>query len=102
MNLDRRCISLTQVKLPIGTKVRVIAILNQTLATIVDLKAQIKSVCWNVTGINCIGLPEIFTQMVDQIEEYTDIFALRITHLGRLASVTVHVAAEVSMLLQVA
>ena len=92
MNANQQCISLIQDELPISTRVRVIAILNQMLATIADLTTQIKSAAGNVTGIDCMGLPKIFSQMADQLEEYTDIFALRITHLGGLTSVTVRVA----------
>lgn len=48
------------VELPIATRLQVIAILNR----IADLKAQVKSACWNVITSNCIELQE-FAEMAN-------------------------------------
>jgi starvation-inducible DNA-binding protein len=88
----------TQLNLPVSTQVRAIAILNYTLATLVDLKTQIKYAQWNVTGTNCAPLQELFAEIAAQLEEYTDIFAERITELGGLASITAREVSALSVL----
>ena len=73
--------------------------LNSTLATTVDLKAQPKQAQWNVvTGNNCEPLQELYADMATELEEYTDIFAEQLKALGGLALAIAKVAAERSAL----
>lgn len=89
----------TASEISVATKMQVIALLNFTLATTVDLKTQIKQAQWNVVvGSNCEPLQELFADMAIQLEEYIDMFAERIKILGGRAIVTSRVAAELSML----
>lgn len=97
-NYHQQCVLPTQIELPTATKVQVIAILNLTLATTVDLRTQVKHAYWNITGNNCAPLQELFADMAAELEEYIDIFAERITDLGGLATTTTRVAAELSLL----
>ncbi len=86
-------------ELSVAAKVRVIALLNSTLATTVDLRMQIKQAQYNVVmGSNYEPLQELFSDMATQLEEYIDIFAERIKALGGLALVTARVAAQLSVL----
>ena len=97
--LHHQCFLPTSSDIPPATKVQVIAILNSTLATAVDLKTQIKQAYWNVvTGSNCEPLRELFAEIATQLEEYIDIFAEQIKALGGLAIATARVAAQVSLL----
>lgn len=71
-----------------------IGILNERLADSVDLKSQAKHAHWNVKGMNFIALHELFDQVAEEVEGYTDMIAERATTLGGTAEGTVQVAAK--------
>src|SRR5476651_2395982 len=71
--------------LPKDARVKVIGILNQRLADIIDLQTQLKQAHWNVKGPNFIGLHELFDKIAATVETYADKIAERIVQLGGTA-----------------
>src|ERR1017187_9001027 len=74
------------------------ALMNQRLASAVDLQLQIKQAHWNVKGPSFIGLHELFDKVDEAVESYVDMIAERIVQLGGIAEGTVRVAAARSRL----
>ncbi len=69
------------------------ALMNQRLASAVDLQSQLKQAHWNVKGPSFIGLHELFDQVAEAVEGYVDQIAERIVQLGGVAEGTVRMAA---------
>src|SRR4051812_43292269 len=84
--------------LPSKTRTEVIGIVNQRLADITDLQAQLKQAHWNVKGPHFIGLHELFDKIAEDVENYVDLIAERIVQLGGIAEGTVRVAGSRSRL----
>ncbi len=74
------------------------ALLNQRLASAVDLQMQMKQAHWNVKGPSFIGLHELFDKVAEAVENYVDEIAERIVQLGGVAEGTVRMAAARSRL----
>src|SRR5271154_1874280 len=74
------------------------ALMNQRLASAVDLQMQMKQAHWNVKGPSFIGLHELFDKVAEAVEDYVDMLAERIAQLGGVAEGTVRVAAARSRL----
>jgi starvation-inducible DNA-binding protein len=70
------------------------ALMNQRLASAVDLQLQMKQAHWNVKGPSFIGLHELFDKVDEAVENYVDMIAERIVQLGGIAEGTVRVAAS--------
>ena len=68
-------------------------LLNQRLASAVDLQMQMKQAHWNVKGPSFIALHELFDKVNEAVEGYVDTIAERIVQLGGIAEGTVRVAA---------
>jgi len=68
-------------------------LMNQRLASAVDLQMQMKQAHWNVKGPNFIGLHELFDKVHEAVEDYVDQIAERIVQLGGIAHGTVRVSA---------
>lgn len=88
----------TRIDMPINLRAQVVAILNQTLATILDLKTQAKQAHWNVKGMDFLQLHELFDEIAGELEGYVDMVAERVTALGGTALGTARIAAAESML----
>lgn len=88
----------TRIDMPAETRLQVIAVLNQTLASTLDLKTQVKQAHWNVKGMDFYQLHELFDEMATELEEYIDLVAERVTALGGLAMGTARIAATQSEL----
>jgi len=73
-------------------------LLNATLATVTDLKTQVKQAHWNVKGTDFYQLHEMFDEIAGELEEHADLVAERITALGGYAYGTVRAAAGGSIL----
>ena len=73
-------------------------LMNQRLASAVDLQMQMKQAHWNVKGPSFIGLHELFDKVDEAVESYVDMIAERIVQLGGIAEGTVRVAAARSRL----
>jgi starvation-inducible DNA-binding protein len=69
------------------------ALMNQRLASAVDLQLQMKQAHWNVKGPSFIGLHELFDKVAEAVEGYVDMIAERIVQLGGVAEGTVRMAA---------
>ncbi|HEV2454571.1 MAG TPA: DNA starvation/stationary phase protection protein Dps [Verrucomicrobiae bacterium] len=74
------------------------ALMNQRLASAVDLQLQMKQAHWNVKGPSFIGLHELFDKVDEAVESYVDKIAERIVQLGGIAEGTVRVSAARSRL----
>jgi len=70
------------------------ALLNQRLASAVDLQMQMKQAHWNVKGPSFIGLHELFDKVAEAVEGYVDQIAERIVQLGGVAEGTMRMAAS--------
>lgn len=88
----------TRIDLAEEVRAQEIELLNQTLATTLDLKTQTKQAHWNVKGANFLQLHELFDTMATELEGYVDMVAERITTLGGVAMGTARIAAEASVL----
>ena len=73
-------------------------LMNQRLASAVDLQTQMKQAHWNVKGPSFIALHELFDKVDEAVESYVDMIAERIVQLGGIAQGTARVAASLSRL----
>ena len=96
--VNKQKIYSTRIDLAEKVRVEVIELLNQTLATTLDLKTQAKQAHWNVKGMDFYQLHELFDEMSGELEEYVDMVAERVTALGGTALGTARIAAYASIL----
>ena len=96
--VNRQKIYTIRIDLAEEVRVKVIELLNQTLAATLDLKTQTKQAHWNVKGMDFYQLHELFDEMSGELEEYVDMVAERVTALGGIALGTARVAASESIL----
>lgn len=61
------------------------ALLQARLSDALDLEAQAKQAHWNVKGPHFLQLHELFDRLHDEIEQFVDQLAERITALGHVA-----------------
>ncbi|WP_036486503.1 DNA starvation/stationary phase protection protein Dps [Myxosarcina sp. GI1] len=88
----------TRIDLATEIRSQVNILLNQSLATAIDLKSQIKYAHWNVKGQDFYQLHLLFDEIASEVEEFIDLIAERVTTLGGEALGTVRIAAERSQL----
>jgi starvation-inducible DNA-binding protein len=88
----------TRLDLDESIRTKSIALLNQSLASTLDLKTQVKQAHWNVKGKDFYQLHLLFDEMAEELEEFVDLLAERITALGGYAMGTTRVAAKQSEL----
>lgn len=88
----------TKNDIPRENRLQISALLNQRLASAVDLQLQMKQAHWNIKGPNFIALHELFDQVAEAVEGYVDQIAERIVQLGGIAEGTARVAAARSQL----
>lgn len=88
----------TSIDIGAETRSKVIELLNQTVATTLDLKTQVKQAHWNVKGMDFYQLHQLFDELATELEEFTDLFAERVTALGGLAMGTARMAVAASIL----
>jgi starvation-inducible DNA-binding protein len=86
----------TRIDVPPEVQVEVIDLLNQTLATSLDLRTQVKQAHWNVKGMQFYQLHQLFDEIATQLDEYIDALAQRVTALGGVAMGTARTAASQS------
>lgn len=94
----RSFVYLTRIDIPEATRSHVNSLLNQSLATAIDLKTQIKYAHWNVKGKDFYQLHLLFDEIAAEVEEFIDLMAERITTLGGEAMGTARIAAQRSQL----
>ena len=88
----------SRIDLPEDTRANVIALLNQTLATTIDLQSQAKQAQWNVKGLDFLQLHELFDELSGELIEFIDLVAERVTALAGVALGTARIAASDSVL----
>jgi starvation-inducible DNA-binding protein len=88
----------TRIDLPESIRRKVIDLLNQSLADVLDLGLQTKQAHWNVKGPNFIALHELFDKFAEELEEFSDDMAERAVALGGVALGTSEVIARRSRL----
>ena len=84
--------------LPENVRGKMIDLLNEQLADVLDLGLQAKQAHWNVKGPHFIGLHELFDKVAEEVEEFTDSIAERAVELGGVALGTAQVIAKNSRL----
>lgn len=90
----------TKIDIPEQNRIAVIELLNQALASAIDLKTQAKQAHWNVKGLDFYQLHLLFDEMAEELEDFVDTIAERVTILGGTALGTAVMAAERSELPQ--
>jgi starvation-inducible DNA-binding protein len=75
-------------------------LLNLHLAICLDVMLQTKQAHWNVKGPNFIALHELFDDINEDFEEYSDLLAERIVQLGGVAEGTAVVVSKRTTLKQ--
>jgi starvation-inducible DNA-binding protein len=88
----------TQINIPAERRTGLIELLNQSLASIFDLFSQTKQAHWNVKGEEFYQLHELFDEIAEELEEFTDEIAERAVTLGGTALGTVRMSAQGSIL----
>jgi len=88
----------TENEIPEKRRSELNTLMNQRLASAVDLQMQMKQAHWNVKGPSFIGLHELFDKVDEAVESYVDMIAERIVQLGGIAEGTVRVSAARSLL----
>jgi len=88
----------TRIDLPKAARRKVIDLLNQNLADVLDLGLQAKQAHWNVKGPQFIALHELFDKLAEELEEFSDDIAERAVALGGVALGTSQVIAKQSRL----
>jgi len=81
----------TRMDLPAGKRERLVAVLNQRLADLIDLHAQAKQAHWNVKGPQFFSLHKLFDEVAGAIDEFVDLVAERAVQLGGVAEGTVQI-----------
>lgn len=64
------------------SRAKVVNLLNDTIAVLIDLRLQVKQAHWNVRGSNMIAIHEMLDGFVGQLDESTDELAERAVALG--------------------
>jgi starvation-inducible DNA-binding protein len=88
----------TRNDLPLGTRTKVVKLLNERLADAIDLGTQVKHAHWNVKGPNFIALHELFDKVAEALEDHIDTIAERATALGGVAQGTLAAVARATSL----
>lgn len=78
----------TKNDLSLKTRTKIIELLNQSLADLIDLQLQSKQAHWNVKGPQFIALHELFDDVHAKATEFSDIVAERLVALGGTAEGT--------------
>jgi Ferritin-like domain len=66
-----------------------IELLNKHVAVAIDLHGQVKHAHWNVRGPAFIAIHELFDEIADEVEDYSDALAERSAAVGGTAQRTV-------------
>lgn len=88
----------TKNDLPEKTRTAAVELLLARLADAIDLGTQIKQAHWTVKGPNFIALHELFDDIHEDVEEYTDTIAERAIQLGGQTAGTVRAVAKATTL----
>lgn len=84
----------TKNSLPEKVRVQMSGMLQSHLSNSLDLTTQAKQAHWNVKGPDFISLHELFDELAEDSEKYSDLIAERIAQLGGVAEGTLRAAAK--------
>lgn len=90
----KKSLHTTKNGIPEKVRIELISMLNASLASIIDLYAQLKQAHWNVKGPEFIALHELFDQIAEELEEHIDTVAERAAALGGTVLGTVQEAVK--------
>lgn len=96
--IARQKLHQTRIDIPEANRQELIGLLNENLASVADLKTQVKQAHWNVKGKDFYQLHLLFDEMATELEEFTDLIAERAVILGGTAMGTARMAASNSKL----
>ncbi len=88
----------TRIDLPPDARHHLVELLNQQLASTLDLYTQTKQAHWNVKGIDFFQLHQLFDQLASDVFGFIDTIAERAVALGGYAQGTARMAAQASKL----
>ncbi len=88
----------TENDISLDRRMNLIRLMNQRLASAIDLQMQMKQAHWNVKGPSFIALHELFDKVYEEVEGYVDTIAERIVQFGGIAYGTVRNSAASSEL----
>ena len=88
----------TRNDLPESARHKCVTLLNDNLASAIDLALQAKQAHWNVKGPHFISLHELFDKVAEELEEFSDGIAERAVELGGIALGTIQVVSKGSRL----
>jgi starvation-inducible DNA-binding protein len=88
----------SRIDLPVEKRSALVALLNQELADIADLRSQAKQAHWNVKGEHFYSLHLLFDEIAAELDGFADMIAERAVTLGGVAHGTVRDAAAASRL----
>jgi len=88
----------SRVNIPKDIRIQIVELLNQTLATSIDLQSQIKQATWNMRGNNFYQFYLLLNEMSKQIEDHINTISERISTLASTPLISVRVAAKNSQL----
>jgi starvation-inducible DNA-binding protein len=72
----------TRHPLDAASRAKIVQLLNDVIAVLIDLRLQVKQAHWNVRGSNLIAIHELFDTFAGQLDESTDEIAERAVALG--------------------
>lgn len=75
--------------LPQKIRIEISTLLQNYLASSIDLNTQAKQAHWNVKGPDFIALHELFDDIAESSEKFVDLLAERIVQLGGIAEGTI-------------
>jgi len=81
-----------------NTRAQLVKLLNERLADTIDLFNQLKQAHWNVKGPSFIALHELFDDIAERIESWSDDIAERAVQLGGMVDGTSQTVAHRSTL----
>jgi starvation-inducible DNA-binding protein len=84
----------TKNDLPEKVRAEVARLLNQRLASAIDLQTQCKQAHWNVKGPTFIALHKLFDEINEEVEDYVDLLAERVVQMGGTAEGTIGIVAD--------
>ena len=81
-----------------NTAKKMTGVLNENLASVIDLTLAVKQAHWNIKGPNFIGVHELLDDVADRLREIGDTIAERAVILGGIAKGTSQVVVEATTL----
>lgn len=79
-----------------NTAKKVIGLLNENLASVIDLTLAVKQAHWNIKGQNFIGVHELLDDVAERLHGISDTMAERAVILGGVAKGTSKIVAKTS------